>query len=622
MTSEDERNLCAIVQHYSMSKQQHVVRYARDAKRNFSLGKEDLSRIKSDFPEYKIGILHIQKAKTIETSKRTRIEEDSNDTEEQEAITLFQLSRIKNLLDLVLWIETPVDEDNLPKIINVLNTLSLEEQDRHWHRSFGRILGEDLEPNAEELTFRFIHKAAQILSEFDIVLELEKTPASRANYAISINAAIEDHGNQSEIIPTKKLANIFEILVSFNSGPPDSSLDNVNEEIEAILKIFAKDGNSVSLNENSRRLSDELKNKFAWHIACHTGTYGIIVDNDTGLELITEDRIVQLCKENSVVTGTGNLQVVFINGCNSSRTADRLWSECRIPHVISWSTRCADDACKILASKFWTEFLSFSDKNVSLDFKVREAFERTKRHIENDFKFESGKNIQIYPQFVFEDPDDPAICMDENNKKRVPLKDRPLQFAPFPIGKLEHKRNPPNDLRIARVAKIFDKKTRKELGSLRVSPISMLTLSGVSRERALIPNTARSYAFCYPPSLSLMEVLQRGRKLDDFAQDFLDYGGFLYFDKGNIVTLNALSCKRAAGRGILNFSERIPLREDVIDTLRLANRLEKINEELELGWILPREEIAPHFHQFDHGAIVLVGNRPFSSYIYPVAKSY
>ena len=468
LTQNDQSNVLEIAKRYSMSKYQHIVIFTED----LSLLEKDLKNVNSNFQVYQTGLLSIgiNQESVPETSfKRTKLDKEQNMIDAK----IFQLNREK-LLDLVVWVE-PSADNNPPKITSIIKNLTVGEQDRQWHRSFASNFEDEVEITSN--LARSIYTAKQMLDNFEIKLE----PESEITYESACQKTL---GSETEQ---------YEVLLS----PSSFELAHVNEERDELIKAFNETKNiKVDVNKDLTKLSESLKNKHVWHIAGHMdiefqGKTGVLA---TDKQLITDDRLVELCKVNSVSTGHGSLQIVFLNGCKSLRVAERI-KDCGIPHVICWSTNCTDKGSMSFAEAFWKEFISISSKHLSFDYKISKSFENAKRYIQEDIQHSESDAIQKYSKFVFEDP------LNSPNSRYVQADNtRPPEFYPCAVGKIVHLRNPPKTLRNARKAKLVNLHSREVIGSLSLSPLNILTLSGLSRERALIPHRAKSFAFCHPPS--------------------------------------------------------------------------------------------------------------------------
>ncbi|CAJ1450482.1 unnamed protein product, partial [Effrenium voratum] len=124
------------------------------------------------------------------------------------------------------------------------------------------------------------------------------------------------------------------------------------------------------------------------------------------------------------------------------------------------------------------------------------------------------------------------------------------------------------------------------------SPLHPTTLSAASRAAAGIPKTANFFAWAYPVEKSKVPDLWH---LSGPERAFLEYGGYVYYDKDcNVVGTTSIS-PTSVGTGLI-FGGSLPLAEEVADALAKQGRFQEVTLEpllrkgaTHFAWVRPRE---------------------------------
>lgn len=96
---------------------------------------------------------------------------------------------------------------------------------------------------------------------------------------------------------------------------------------------------------------------------------------DGTLQLIAPVELVKLFKP-FAGSGSDQMQLIVINGCESEKLAIMLHEDAGIANVVCWRTRVRDEACSVFAKHFWSALLQ-------RDFSVRGAFEHAATELEH-----------------------------------------------------------------------------------------------------------------------------------------------------------------------------------------------------------------------------------------------
>lgn len=135
----------------------------------------------------------------------------------------------------------------------------------------------------------------------------------------------------------------------------------------------------------------------------------------------------------------------------------------------------------------------------------------------------------------------------------------------------------------------------REIVFCQLSPLHPITLDAESKDAANIPPSSTHFAWAYPVVVD-EGVLQTAAPGNGAEKAFLQYGGYVYFDRqSNVVGTNSI-CPAPLGTAGLTFGRPQDLPPSAVETLTRQGRFQEITlEDLrrqgaqEFAWIRPGE---------------------------------
>jgi hypothetical protein len=682
--------VCLVAQEAAMRESQHVVSFVRRAPTEAYV-----ARLRKQFDKYRIACVCIQNPREV-LGIRPQLKTPDEVRHASE----------KGVYDIVVWVEASANFNSLitppisltmgnpvmvsqqhlfppnsstKKLVNDgPQLLAVQNNQGLWHQGLGRLFSDDFErrrPFPESLETLYIcpTQLGRIFSNDvdtrsslkpgDIFFEQLNTPnVGGAPDNINDKRAFFKKQGKLKHFQKKLLLMSAELdreKVSANLVVP---LKESHLEIQSILDSCEKwnyadsGGLQIMWQDTGAQLFEDLKDKWAWHVVCHTDSLNgrsptlCLRGSHGGCLFYETDQIVDICRAASVVNG-GRLTVVVLNTCLCSELARRLSSEAGIPYVITWETRVLDEAARLFAEGFWLALASdiaefAGDKRFyDVEAGVTKAFKEGKMKVKtalslNSYGEETTTFMLLEPTTRrlrgASAPDEESANnqTDDNNGPRYVgsvrlFKQKTSSDVKHGI-KVKLTLVKPDEMSLETISQDDFRRVLTDLNDgnvyLNLSPINPTTLDNIARERARIPTSARYYCFASP------EQSFDRRKGHAFVKDialdpnllFFRNGGYIYFDLNRkVLQVNAVTTENGQSFGILNFQTPVLLHklfppkdsdraEQLVSILESKGRFHKVVIEdfflakaRYFAWVYPNEIIAGH--QFpQHGSFIFL----------------